>query len=103
MRHTTVLAAAVGTMLFGLACAGMQLPTGGGHANVAACTKYVETFNSVECNSVDLKVEDLCPAAIDQSACDLSEYYGCMANGVKCNNGVFDMSGQANCSMPSCK
>jgi hypothetical protein len=72
-------------------------------SNVEACFDYVEAFNTAECNSVDLRASDLCPPLLDQSRCDMSEYYACMAESVKCNGDFLDISGQANCYLPPCR
>ncbi|MEZ4240072.1 MAG: hypothetical protein R3F59_28770 [Myxococcota bacterium] len=96
------IAAAV-VLGLGLACSGMDLPSGGGSsANVEACKQYVEAFNGAACNQVDLNAADLCPDTLNMSPCDLSPYYKCMADAVKCNGDFLDISGQANCSMPTC-
>jgi hypothetical protein len=103
MRNMKVGIAAAVALGFGLACSGMDLPTGGGsHANVAACNQYVDAFNNAACNAVDLNAGDLCPETLDMSPCDMSPYYQCMAEAVKCNGDFLDISGQANCSMPTC-
>lgn len=102
MRYTLMGLAAALTLGLGLACSGGLPAPGGSHANVAACKKYVEAFNGASCNQVDLNADDLCPATLDVSPCDMSGYYSCMADAVKCNGDFLDISGQASCSMPSC-
>lgn len=103
MRYMKVAFAAAVTLGVGLACSGMDLPTGGGaHKNVAACKGYVEAFNGAACNAIDLNAADLCPDTLDMSPCDMSPYYECMANAVKCNGDFLDISEQSNCSMPAC-
>ncbi|MEQ1568693.1 MAG: hypothetical protein ABMA64_23850 [Myxococcota bacterium] len=96
------------TVAFGLACSGMNLPIpgapggGGGAGNADACKKYVEAFNNAACSAVDLSAADVCPENLNLTPCDMSAYYGCMADSVKCNGEFLDVSGQANCAAPTC-
>jgi hypothetical protein len=104
MRSRNIRAALIAATVLGLGLACSGMPTGGGgtHANVAACKKYVEAFNGAACNAVDLNADDLCPSTLDMTPCDMTPYYKCMADAVKCNGEFLDISGQANCSMPAC-
>ena len=61
-----------------------------------------ETADGAACNAIDLNAADLCPDTLDMSPCDMSPYYKCMADAVKCNGDFLDISGQSNCTMPSC-
>lgn len=70
--------------------------------NVAACVRYVDTFNDATCMDGDLNPDDLCPFSLDHAPCDLAPYYACMAFAVRCNGDFLDLSGQANCAMPTC-
>jgi hypothetical protein len=102
MRQVMVTIAAASGLGLALACGGMTMPTGGSHANVESCKKYVQAFNDATCNAVDLNGEELCPQSLDLSPCNMGPYYTCMANAVRCNGDFLDISGQANCSMPNC-
>jgi hypothetical protein len=102
MRQGMVMVAAASSLGLALACGGMTAPTGGNHANVEACKKYVQAFNDATCNAVDFNVEELCPQSLDLSPCNMAPYYTCMASAVKCNGDFVDIGGQANCSMPDC-
>ncbi len=79
-----------------------QAGGGGGGGNAAACRNYVETYNSLPCmGSIKLKADDICPAMLDQSPIDMTGYYDCMAENSKCNGNIPDLSGVADCKMPT--
>jgi len=109
MRKSLGVVAAV-TIGSSLACSGqLNLPgvpgTSGGAHNVEGCKKYVQKMNDAPCNPVDLDMAQLCPDSLNLNPCDMSSYYGCMADAVKCsgdNNGFLDVSGQANCAPSNC-
>jgi hypothetical protein len=106
MRKTMAVVFGGVLVAFGLACSGMNLPipgAGGSFANVEACKKYVKAFNDATCSGTDLSEGDICPASLDMTPCDLASYYTCMADNVKCNGDFPDLSGQMNCTMPTCQ
>jgi hypothetical protein len=77
-------------------------PTSGG-GNVAACTKYIEKYNSLECmGGVKLDAATMCSPSMDQMPCDISKYWNCMAENTKCNGAIPDMSGLQGCGSPVC-
>lgn len=101
--RSTIAGVALATLLAaGLACSGMQMPAGGGKANVAACKAYVEAFNAAPCTAMDQNPAELCPATLDAMPCDWTDYYKCMSEAVQCHGEFVDISGQANCTMPNC-
>ncbi len=67
--------------------------------NQAACE---EAFASIDCGGFDLGQAGIsCDNLSD--ACDLSDYYTCIAEAFSCNNGVPDASGFPNCAgMSTC-
>jgi hypothetical protein len=77
-------------------------PPPGTVANVTGCRAYVEAFNSAPCTSVDLVADDLCPATLDLTQCDMTPYFACMGRAVKCRGDFIDISEQSGCAMPSC-
>ena len=93
-------------LVFGLACSGMDsggttielggeelavpASTGGGGGNQAACVRYVEHMNSLECTAAQVNVDDMCPAALDMNPIDISSYYDCMVEAA--HNGEEAMS-----------
>ena len=75
---------------------------GGGYANQAACKSYVETQNGLDCmKSVQQDADQTCPAMLDQSPVDMTEYYKCLEDNAKCNGDIPDLGGQASCTMPT--
>ncbi len=88
-------------LIAGLACGGVG---GGGFENQDACKKWMEKQNGLKCMK-DAKVDadQACPAALDMSPLDMTEYYDCMAKGAKCKGKgkIPDLGGQAKCTMPT--
>jgi hypothetical protein len=109
MRGLLTGAALVSVLGFGLACAGMEMPSipgmdggGGAYDNVAACRRYVEAYNNAPCTSTDLPVEQQCPDTLNQTECDLASYYDCAVASVKCNGEMPDLTGLQACGSPTC-
>ncbi len=72
--------------------------------NVEACRAYVEKYNSLDCLAaagVQLDADEMCPSALNQSPLDMREYYGCMADALKCDGSIPDLAGATDCKMPS--
>ncbi len=84
-------------LTIGLACGG-----GSSYDNVGACKNYVQSYNDLSCMAVDLNADDMCPASLDMTPCDLATYYNCMADAMKCNGDIPDISGQMDCGSPTC-
>jgi hypothetical protein len=78
----------------------MPMPgMGGGHANQAACKKWVEAQNALPCMKIAQQdAAQICPDVLDQSPTDMTEYYGCMEKNAKCNGEIPDLAGQAACT-----
>ncbi|MBX2800571.1 MAG: hypothetical protein KTR31_23025 [Myxococcales bacterium] len=92
------VAGAVSTVGVLLACSGLQLdlPIGKSFDNVAACQSYVEAYNRLDCVTDAFRISptDMCPDALDDYPCDMSEHYQCMADRIMCSDGrpdVLDM------------
>ncbi|MEL6348770.1 MAG: hypothetical protein AAFV53_37040 [Myxococcota bacterium] len=75
----------------------------GGGGNVAACKRYIQHFNDLDCmpDSAELNVDDTCPDILDQSPVNMASYYDCMVENSTCNGNIPDISGMTNCKMPS--
>ena len=81
-----------------LGCAGMGMG-GGGHANAAACKKYIEAQNALPCMKMaPVDAAMMCPDSLDLTPADMTEYYGCMEKAAKCNGDIPDLAGQASCT-----
>ena len=78
-----------------------QLSAGAGNAgNQAACIAYVEHYNALPCLPVNLDADEMCPAIINDSPVDMSDYYACLAAGSTCNGDIPDLSASTDCDMP---
>lgn len=97
MTRWITASAAAAAVMFSLACGG-----GGNADNAAACKRYVEKQNGLECMKMaQLNANDMCPDTLDMSPVDMASYYDCLAENAKCNGEIPDLAGQANCTMPS--
>jgi hypothetical protein len=85
--------------------------TDGGSAepdNRSACLSYVETFNALSCVTQEAEIDtaSACPAGIDSSGCDATDYFQCLENAVGCMDvagmSVPDAQATTACTAPSC-
>lgn len=81
---------------------------GGGSDNRAACMAYVNTVNDLPCisSTTELDAASLCPESLNNSTCDVSAYYECLADAYQCmdvaGTSVLDASGITSCTRPTC-
>lgn len=87
------------TAVFTLACGGLD-GAGGGADNQAACKRYVEHMNSLSCYPAEMDADQTCPAALDMSPLDMSEYYDCLVAGATCDGDIPKIE-TAGCTPPS--
>jgi hypothetical protein len=98
MKRFFTGAVAVACVGVALGCSGLPMG-GGGYANKAACTKWVEAQNALPCMKMAPQdAATMCPDVLDDSPTDMTEYYGCMEKNAKCNGEIPDLMGQTACS-----
>lgn len=68
--------------------------SGGGAGNVAACNMFVDAVN---CGTVDVSMYLNCDQYAAQP-CDISGYFDCLTTNTKCENGILNNSGWAQCA-----
>lgn len=79
--------------------AATDAPAAGSGSNTAACQAYIDANNAADCMPIKMDAADMCPDVMDMAgAPDMTEYYECMANGVKCNGAIPDLADQINCA-----
>lgn len=79
-----------------------QAATGGGGAgNVAACEAWVAHQNALPCYPVNFEASEMCPPSLDMTPIDMSSYYQCMIDGMRCNGDTFDGADAQSCAMPT--
>ena len=75
---------------------GVTSDGGGGSAsfdNVAACESLLDSLECAPAGGVEL----LDCNSLGASACDLADYFMCLADGASCQGGVLDVSGWGQC------
>jgi hypothetical protein len=73
---------------------------GGSFDNVAACEELVD---SCECGEMDLSMYVQCDS-FAMYGCDISDYFDCLSDEVRCQNDVLDPSGIQGCvGLASCE
>jgi len=96
-----LLAAVLLTSL--VACGGFAGWFGPTFDNAAACRMYVDTYNHLECLPEGGRLgADVCPAWLDRTGCDLTEYYACLTQGAVCRDGVPRVASRAECGDTAC-
>lgn len=100
MNRIAFVAAASFTLLSVLGCAGMT-GMSSNPANRTACEGYVKAYNDLTClGDVKMNADQMCLNQ-ELSPLDMAGYWDCMAEGMKCNDGIPDMTAQSSCTMPS--
>ena len=98
MTKRWTVVAVVATLAAGLACGGM----GGSYENQKACKAWIAKQNGLRCmKDIQQDADKICPASLDMTPLDMTDYYGCMEKNAKCNGKVPDLKGQSSCSMPT--
>ena len=64
-------------------CVGWLLACGG-TSNERQCERFVRDFNDLACNPQKLDADAVCNADLDDGSCDMTAYFTCVGEQVRC-------------------